>query len=139
MLLGGGGGEERNGRRETTTTRGSHRGRYKRDKLSRFFLSLRLPHGREYKQVFPERISHGRSSTATIENLRQFRRASVYPREKRATVGARRRESRGKMAVKKEGKRRRGEKGRPRKWRKVPKRCLALVAAQFRVKTLFYG
>lgn len=34
-----------------------HRGG-KRDKLSRFFLSLRPPpHGREYKQVFPGRIS----------------------------------------------------------------------------------
>lgn len=38
---------------EEQPRQGSHRGGYKRDKLSRFFLPLQLPDGREYKQVFP--------------------------------------------------------------------------------------
>lgn len=80
--------------------RGSHRGG-KRDKLSRFFLSSRPPHGREYKQVSPGRISP-RSTAAPIENLRQFRRASVCSK-----VGTRARESCGKMEG---GGRRKGKK-----------------------------
>lgn len=56
--------------------------------------------------------------TAPIENLRQFRRASMYPRETRSGR-ARRRESCGKMREKE------GERRSSRKRRKVPKRCRA--------------
>lgn len=109
---------------------GSHCSGYKRDKLSRFFLPLQLPHGREYKQVFPgefSRLVH----TAPIENLRQFRRASMYPRET-SSGRARRRESCGKMQEKGV---REGRVGKEEKYR----RDVALVAAQFRVKMLSGG
>lgn len=109
---------------------GSHRGGYKRDKLSRFFLPLQLPHGREYKQVFPgefSRLVH----TAPIENLRQFRRASMYPRET-SSGRARRRESCGKMQEKG------GERRSSWKRRKVPKRCRARCRSIPR-KNAFWG
>lgn len=96
--------------------RGSHRGG-KRDKLSRFFLSLRPPRGREYKQVSPGRISP-RSTAAPIENLRQFSRV-LEGRDEGGRVNARivrknwrRGRKRGKR--KKEGKEKKRERGENR-------------------------